>query len=223
MMLLAIDTSTRNIGVALYDGDQVVNEMVWANRGNHTVHLAPAIAETLERSGFAAKDLQVLVVALGPGSFTALRIGLALAKGMALPSGLPLVGVPTLDVMAFAQPLQETLLAVMIRAGRGRLGVGWYQPEKDAWRVEGEIEVMTAVELAERIKKPTLVAGELTGEERRLLSRKKKNVILASPAQSLRRPGYLAELGWNRWQKGEVDDPASLAPIYLHPGEPVPG
>jgi hypothetical protein len=78
------------------------------------------------------------------------------------------------------------------------------------------LEVLTAAELSQRIHSPTLVCGELAEEERRLLARKRKNVILASPAGALRRPAFLAELGWQRWQAGAVDDPASLAPIYLH-------
>ena len=99
-MLLALDTSTRTVGVALYDGVQVLSELVWNSKDYHTVELAPAVAETLSKSGVAIEDLQALVVATGPGSFTGLRIGLALAKGIALVRHLPLIGIPTLDVLA---------------------------------------------------------------------------------------------------------------------------
>jgi tRNA threonylcarbamoyladenosine biosynthesis protein TsaB len=85
------------------------------------------------------------------------------------------------------------------------------------------VEAVTPAELAQAIQQPTVVCGELTPDERRLLARKRKNVLLASPAQSLRRPAYLAEIGWQRWHAGKADDPASLAPIYLHYGDPVPG
>ena len=81
---------------------------------------------------------------------------------------------------------------------------------------------MTVDELAESIDKPTLVAGELTAEDRQRLARKKVNVVLASPALCVRRPAVLAELAWTRWQNGEVDEPAALAPIYLHLGNPIP-
>jgi len=69
---------------------------------------------------------------------------------------------------------------------------------------------------------PTLVAGELDEATRRELKRKWKNVRLVPPAQSLRRPGYLAALAWERWQKGDVDDPIGLAPIYLRTRDPIP-
>jgi tRNA threonylcarbamoyladenosine biosynthesis protein TsaB len=106
-MLLALDTSTRTIGVALYDGLRVLGEMVWTSDGFHTVELAPAVADSLARAGLQMKDLQALAVATGPGSFTGLRIGMALGKGMALARRLPLVGVRTLDVLAAAQPVRE--------------------------------------------------------------------------------------------------------------------
>ncbi len=77
-------------------------------------------------------------------------------------------------------------------------------------------------DLSASIHKPTLVVGELTADERQVLARKRVNVILPSPAQSLRRPSYLAELAWKRWQAGQVDEVIALAPIYLHVAEAIP-
>jgi tRNA threonylcarbamoyladenosine biosynthesis protein TsaB len=65
------------------------------------------------------------------------------------------------------------------------------------------------------------VCGEFTTQDRQRLAKDEVNVKLASPAQSVRRPAVLAELAWARWQSGDVDDEASLAPIYLHTAEPV--
>lgn len=214
-MLLAIDTSTRYVGVALYNGAQVISEEVWTSRDYHTVELAPAVAQMMERAGVGVAELRAIAVATGPGSFTGLRIGLALAKGICLARHLPLIGVPTLDIMAAAQPRKELPLAAAVRAGRGRLAVGWYQATPDGWQSANDIEVLTIQKLSGKITQPTMVCGEFTAEERQLLGRKRVNVILSSPAQSLRRPSYLAELGWRRWQAGQVDDPASLSPIYL--------
>jgi tRNA threonylcarbamoyladenosine biosynthesis protein TsaB len=223
-VLLAVDTSTRITGIALYDGARVLGEAVWASADFHTVELAPAVADMLKRAGVHTRDLQALAVATGPGSFTGLRIGLALVKGMVLVRHLPLVGIPTLDILAAAQPLYtDRALAAVLRAGRGRLAASWYQVVEGAWAPTGESAVFTLETLVEHITQPTLVAGELTGEERRLLEHKRKTVLLASPALSLRRPSYLAELAWKRWQAGQLDDPASLAPTYLHYQDPIPG
>lgn len=223
MLLLAIDTSTRTMGIALYDGVQVLCNSTWASEDFHTVELAPAVAAALSRSGLKIDDLKALAVATGPGSFTGLRIGLALAKGLALARRLPLVGVRTLDILAASQPVRQTQLAAVLHAGRGRLAVGWYHPSGKGWQDTGELSVLTIDDLSKRIQEPTWVCGELTADERHVLARKRKNVLLASPAQSLRRPSFLAELGFSRWQAGLVDDPASLAPQYLHYNEPIPG
>lgn len=222
-MLLAVDTSTQLMGLALYDGARVVSEMVWETRNHHTVELAPALQGLFMRSGVATSDLQALAVALGPGSFTGLRIGLAVVKGLALAMHLPVVGVPTLDVLAASQPAAEVPLAAVLRAGRGRLAVGWYNHDQTAWQAEGEARVFTMEEFQRSIHKPTLVCGELGLEERQALARKRRNVQLASPAASLRRPSYLAELAWQRWQAGQVDEVVSLSPIYLHIAEAIPG
>jgi tRNA threonylcarbamoyladenosine biosynthesis protein TsaB len=222
-VLLALDTSTRIIGVALYDGLRVLGETVWASDDFHTVELAPAVAETVARAGLQIKDLEAVAVATGPGSFTGLRIGLALGKGLALARRLPMIGVPTLDVLAAAQPVRDLPLVAILQVGRGRLAAGWYEARSGAWKTTGEITVVTAESLAESIQHPTLVSGELTAEERRTLARKRKNIVLASPAQSLRRPSFLAELAWRRWQAGQTDDPVTLSPLYLQLKDPIPG
>ena len=215
-MLLAIDTSTAQIGLALYDGATVPGEVVWQSRAHHTEQLAPALASLLERVGVAMDSIKAVGVAIGPGSFTSLRVGLAFVKGLTLARHLPLIGIPTLDIIAAAVPLSDRKLAAVMQAGRGRLAVGWYKPTENGWQVLGPATTMTAGELEKKIRKPVIICGELTAEDRQCLARKFKNVILATPAQCVRRPGILAEIAWNRWQAGQMDAAASLAPIYLH-------
>jgi len=223
-VLLAVDTSTRNVGIAVYDGIQVLSEATWASHDFHTVELAPAIAETLARAGKQIGDITLLAVATGPGSFTGLRIGMAVAKGIALANHLPIIGIPTLNIVAESQPTSAGIpLAAVIQAGRGRLAVGWYAVIDGQWQLKPPIEIMDALKLTRLIDEPTLVCGELSEEQQRTLARKYKNVILASPAHSLRRPSLLAELAWRRWQSGEVDDPATLSPTYVNVGQPIPG
>lgn len=221
-MLLALDTSTKQVGLALFDGADVTAEMVWQPSNHHTRELAPAIADLLARCGLHARDLNALGVALGPGSFTSLRIGLAAAKGLALALKLPVIGIPSLDITAAGQPVTDLPLAAVLQAGRGRLAVGWYRARGRRWESQGQPLVMTAEELSSQIQSPTMIAGELTASERQLLARKRKNALLASPAMSMRRPSILAELAWQRWQAGGGDDVVALAPIYLHTADAIP-
>ena len=219
-MLLVVDTSTAQVGIAVYDGVQVLGEYAWRSSQHHTVELAPAVAELLRRGSLTMGDIRALGVAVGPGSFTSLRVGLSFVKGLALARQIPVIGIPTLDIYAAGQPAARLPLLAAIQAGRGRLAIGWYKSTKKGWQAKGPASVVAAESLIYEIRSPSIVCGEFSGEDRERLARDEVNVKLVSPAQAVRRPAVLAELAWVRWQNGEVDDPASLAPVYLHTTEP---
>ena len=221
-MLLAVDTSTLTMGLALYDGAQVIAESLWQTKTHHTIELAPAVDDLLKRCGVKPVDLTVLACALGPGSFTSLRIGLAFTKGLALSLKVPLLGIPTLDFLVASQPLLDCPLVAVLPAGRSRLAAGWYHNAEQHWVADGAAAVVTAEELSTQIVQKTYICGEIGAEERQTLGRKWKNAMLASPAQCVRHPSMLAELAWNRWQTGAQDEPVSLAPIYIHIAEAIP-
>lgn len=221
-MLLAVDTSTTTIGIALYDDPSVIAEMQWTTTNHHTVELTTAVEQLMKRSSVKPEQLSLLVVALGPGTFTGLRIGLAFIKGLALALRQPVIGIPTFDYMAAAQPPSENPMAVILPAGRSRLAVGWFSYQDDNWQSTSKPEVMTPEELSEKIAGPTILCGECSAEERQTLGRKWKNALLTSPARSVRHPSMLAEIGWQRWQAGQRDDPVMLSPIYLHVAGGIP-
>lgn len=220
-MLLSIDTSTAQVGLALYDGDQVLGEMMWTTKQHHTTELSPALSGLLKRCGVTMSMVQALGVAIGPGSFTSLRVGLSLAKGIALARNLPVMGISTLDVIAAAQPLAEIPLVAVLQAGRKRIAFSVYQNIEKQWQAESPVRSGTLDELLAEIESPTAIAGELPSDERGKIS-KVKHLQLASPSLCVRRPSVLAELAWARWLDSDADDAASLAPIYLHvAGTPI--
>ncbi len=106
-MLLALDTSTAQVGLGLFDGTQVLAESTWHSSLRHTQELAPALAELLRRAELKVDQIEAIGVATGPGSFTSLRVGLSFAKGMALARHIPLIGIPSLDVTAAGVPLAD--------------------------------------------------------------------------------------------------------------------
>lgn len=220
-MILAIDTSTSWLGICLYDDPLVLYERTWKTIRRHTVELAPAVAAAMEECGVTIDQIKGLAVALGPGSFTSLRIGLVFIKGLAIARHLPVVGIPTLDCMAYSQPTSDKPLVCVLQAGRGKLAAADYHTIDQQWVCEQPCRVMTAKELVAQIESPTLVCGELDAEERRTLARKWKSVLLASPANSIRRPAFLAELAWQRFNASKTDDPVTLSPIYLHTADPI--
>lgn len=218
-MILAIDTATRLASIALYDEKGVRAEQAWHSRDHHTVELAPNIASLLRGQQVQPRNLAGVAVALGPGSFNGLRIGLSMAKGLALAGDLPLVGIPTLDIIAQAHARELLPVCAIIQAGRGRICAATYQAADGVWRRLTPDHLTTIEDLCEDIASPTLFCGEIHPEGAEVLgTRLGELAVIASPAASLRRAGYLAELGWQRLVRGEADDLASLTPIYLqHP------
>ena len=156
-MLLAIDTSTRYAGVALGAEGRVVSVSSWFSSVNHTVELMPAISAILQSQGLSAADLSGIAVALGPGGFSALRVGVSVAKGLAMTAGKPLVGVGTLDLEAF--PYLESGLPVcaLLDAGRQEVAVAHFGPDG---RRDRDVVVGTPQALFEAVGVPTIVCGE---------------------------------------------------------------
>jgi tRNA threonylcarbamoyladenosine biosynthesis protein TsaB len=234
-MLLGVDTSTAQMGLALADGNQIAAESIWHSHQHHTVELAPALMDLLRHAGATMDDVDGVAIASGPGSFTALRVGMALVKGLAVARNLPVVGVPTLDLLAAGVPASTLPLAAVLQAGRGRIAVAWYRPAQAqsegrlvpvsggerAWQAQGAPEITTLDALARSIERPTAVAGELTSEDRQRLARKKVNVLLLPPHLCVRRPSLLIEIGRERLERGQEDDVAALTPLYLYNRDPV--
>ncbi len=218
-MLLAIDTATQMAGLALYDPHQdiVLAEEIWYSASRHTVELMPRLVRMVEQADRTPRDLTGLAVAIGPGSFTGLRIGLSVAKGLVAARSLPIVGIPTLDVVVEPHLSHTCPIWALVQAGRGRVCAARYRRHFDQWHIEIEAHVTTLPALAGQIRDVAVVCGELNAADRSLLLERLGDLVLIpAPADLVRRPAYLAALGWRRLARGDVDDPAALSPIYLH-------
>ena len=212
-VFLAIDTATSSVGISLDDGTEVLSERIFRTRRHHTAELAPQVAQTLRNTGTSPDDLTGIAVAKGPGSYTGLRIGMALAKGMALAHDLPLVGIPTLDIVAAAQPQREGELLAVLRAGRGRVAAVWYKWGPQGWQAQAEPEALTWEEALDRVRVPTYACGEISGGAEQL--RKHPQVVSANPAACVRRPSVMAVLARQAIEEGIETDPRALTPVYL--------
>lgn len=214
-MLVAIDTATSYASLALHDGFQVRVEDTWETSRRHTVELMPRLVIALDQLELSPEHLSGVAVTRGPGSFTGLRVGLAVAKGLALTRSLPLIGVPTLDVVAAAQGKDDRPLRAVLQAGRKRICVADYRWKRGKWREVDAPHLATWSTLAEETTEPSLFCGEIDQEGARVLAALGRLAKLVPAAARLRRAGFLAELAWQRLNRGEVDDPATLTPIYL--------
>lgn len=218
-MILAIDTATRHASVALLDDGALLEEHTWQTANHHTVEVPPVVSAMLHRAGITPANLTAIGVASGPGSYTGLRIGMAFAKGLMLsaPNPLPLIGVPTLDITATAQPPFNGTLAVISQAGRGRINGALYTHRGGAWVCPDGPFLDTWAGLTKRLSGPVLLAGEVTPQGIDQITSAVGIALQVSPPHlSLRRAGVLAELTRQRLNEPTViDSSLALTPIYL--------
>ena len=214
-MELSIDTSTRYAAVGLSNQGETAAEISWRSERNHSVELVPAIHRLLEHARVEIRRLEAVFVARGPGAFSALRVGMSTAKALAMALNIPIVSVGTLDVEAHPYRGLGVPVEALIGAGASRLYVGSY-PEK-ALGNDPAYEVLTHNEWESSIAaSETLYCGEalvaVADVIKQRLGERARLVLVPPPT---RRPGVLADMGYRRLHAGDVDDPASLQPIYL--------
>jgi tRNA threonylcarbamoyladenosine biosynthesis protein TsaB len=128
VLVLGVETSTPQAALALVEGDRLVAEARLPVRRGESERLLPAIDRLLADCRVALGDLGLIGVAIGPGSFTGLRIGLATVKGLALGAGLPVVGVPSLDALAWQTPWVDTPVVALLDARRGEVYGARFEP-----------------------------------------------------------------------------------------------
>ena len=215
-MLLALDTSTRYASVALADEDRVVALRAWHSLVNHTSELMPAVVHLMESHGLTAGQLDGVAVALGPGGFSALRVGISAAKGLALVAKKPIVGVGTLDLEAFPYLKFGVAVCALLEAGRQECASALYGPDGDRLRddrVCPSDDLLAEVE--NNVSGPVIFCGEgVTGWKDAIIAAlaTKAQVVWPVPAA---RACALAAIAWEKLLAGETSDLTTLQPEYL--------
>lgn len=215
-MQLAIDTSTDTASLALVQDSEVLAELTWRCEQNHSVELLPRLADLLGRTKSNLQSISCVMVAKGPGSFNGLRVGVSTAKGLAFSLGIPIIGISTLEVEAYQHAETNLPICPIFNAGRGEIATAIYQMKRNEWRQITSEHITTVESLCSQITTKTLFCGEfvasLAGELRKQL---KQRAIISSSTARLRRASFLAELGQQRLEAGNYDNPATLHPLYL--------
>jgi tRNA threonylcarbamoyladenosine biosynthesis protein TsaB len=210
--LLAIDTSTEQASIALFDG-QLHAELSWPAGRDQTVSVLDQIDHLLTLNKLIIADLAAVSVATGPGMFNGLRVGMSVAKGLAFSASLPLIGVPTLAAVVL--PYAECGLPIVpvLPAGRGRLLWAKFENGELAEPRNG-----TPEELAESVAvadTDVLLCGEINPIHRQSLA-KLPHLRVPPLSGGVCRASAVAELAWERFQASDHDDPVTLEPTYLH-------
>jgi tRNA threonylcarbamoyladenosine biosynthesis protein TsaB len=224
-MILAIDTATDMASIAIYKPAQgVLVEQTWLSGREQTTQLLPNTQRAMSLVGVTVRDLTGIAVATGPGSFSAVRIGLSVAKTMAYALQIPLWGVPALDALAYSQvAVTAAQVCAVLSMGRNRLAWALYRTKGTRWQRLSPYSNSTPEEMAAAVKAQgsniaTLFCGEIKPETAAALQKEFGGEAAIAPAAAgVRRASYVAELALQRANRGEADDPATLQAIYLQP------
>ena len=216
-MELCIDTATRYASVALSSEGETIMELSWRSAQNHSVELVPAVRRLMEQAGVAMDTLDGIVVTRGPGGFSALRVGISVAKSLAEARQLPLVGVDTLEIEARPYIGLGLPVCALIEAGKTKVYTGNFDgPGGASAAGAADYSVQTHEELVATTRRRTLFCGErasaLAATLREGLGDRAVLVDLPPPT---RRPAVLAAMGYARLAASDVDDPATIEPTYM--------
>lgn len=215
-MQLAIDTSTDTASLALVQGSQVLAELTWHCGQNHSVELLPRLTHLLNQTRINLQSINCIIVARGPGSFNGLRVGISTAKGLAFSLGIPIVGISTLEVAAYQHAETGLPICPIFNAGRGEIATAIYQRKYNEWRQLTTEHIATVEALCSQITTKTIFCGEFVPIiATQLREQLKQRAIIPSSAARVRRASFLAELGQQRLEAGNYDDPLTLQPLYL--------
>ena len=210
-MELSIDTSTRYASVSLAQKGDLVAALTWTSKQNHSVELTPSVNSLMDHIGTSIQDLQAVYVACGPGGFSALRVGMSLAKSISFARNIPLICIPTLDIEAYPYLGLSPLLMAVIPAGKSRKSIGKYQTGMSPQYMTVENE-----DILSGIPDSTIICGEGASQLQGLLeSISDHNILLKICPPPTRQPSIIAKLGYDRLCSGDVDDKYSAEPIYL--------
>lgn len=217
-MELAIDTASDLASIALTEAGRVVAEYTWQAQRQHSRMLLSAIDAVLDRHGLTKQALGAVFVSTGPGSYAGVRVGLSVAKGLAFALETPIVGIGRLEIDAYQHAAYPGPVCAIHQAGRKELAWALYQMVDETWQELRPPRLSRLETLLRETGPAVLYCGDIEGLSDSLKAAGRR---YTSPAASVRRAGFLAELGWYRLQAGYSDDVHALAPVYLR--EPAIG
>lgn len=216
MTVLGIETATTVCGVAVVGEGTVIAEAAADERNSHAERIMGFVERTVRLAG-GLGALEGIAVSIGPGSFTGLRIGVSVAKGLAFASGLPVAAVPTLEALALRALLEGRVsagdrLLALLPARRGEAYAGWFLIGQEAFEEEGEVRVVPLEQLAEEAARPGVI---ITGEIELLLPPQGSSFRTVGVSTSRCSAAAVAMLGAKMLKEGRTSDPSTLEPGYV--------
>ncbi len=223
MKILAIDTSTSVMGVALLDENKVYAEVITNLKKNHSIRLMPIIDQLFHEVNWLPNDIDLIAVAKGPGSYTGVRIGVTTAKTFAWALHIPLVGVSTLEALAYEHYHFMGYISPIIDARRGQVYTGLYQSNDNRWENVGQDRIILLSDwvdvVREKKDKVLFIGDDVTLHREKIEQAMGEAAVFSYPAFQFPRPSIIGMLGEKRMESGKIDNTFDFTPAYLQLAE----
>jgi tRNA threonylcarbamoyladenosine biosynthesis protein TsaB len=218
MIVLSIDSATESASCAILDNEKLLGEVSLNNKKQHSVVLMPLVDSLLKNLQLTIKDIDGFVISKGPGSFTGLRIGMSMVKGLSQGSNKPFASVSSLDALAYNMAYTEGIICPLLDALRDNIYTALYSFENGILVKNTDYMALHIDELIELLKdqnKAVTFIGDAVDKFRDKLQESLQKVSFAPKHLNLARASSLGELGQKLLEDGVYDDLYTSAPIYL--------
>lgn len=224
MKILAVDTSTRHLSIAVTEGDKILASRNVRPKKDLSLTITFDIERALQKANIRLHELDGFVVGLGPGSFTGLRVGFSMMKAFIMVTGKPIVGIPSLDAIAMNVKTHKTSRVCVVNDARRGLFYSALYEKKDGGLVRhSEYFLKPIEEILAFIEGDVLFIGDAVSMVKDMVLgyAQTRNMPFtprfASSRVSLPHASELARLGYQRLLRGEMDKIETLVPLYLYP------
>ena len=212
MIILGIETSTQICSAALVQKDKLLSEYRLNIKNIHAKKLAEMIDFLWQDTGLGASQLDGIAVSIGPGSFTGLRIGLSMAKGIALSHDIPITAVGTLAGIAEQAPIKDGLVCPMIRSRADEYYAALFQRTQFQNKIIHDVKVLTTAELGTFAQPGSLILLNQAHKEQ--LSESYKDYIWAPHDFCYASAYSIAQLGYRQLKTGQTENVGTMEPLY---------
>ncbi len=218
MKLLAVDTSSPAATAAVIGDDRIIGSYTIQNGNTHSRYIMPMIADMLEKCGESIGSMDAFAAALGPGSFTGLRIGIATVKAFALAVGKPVIGVSSLECAAKnVFPAEGQLVCPIFDARHGNV---YHALFLDGKRLCADrLAAVDSLLKGLNGKKVLFVGDGVPVYAQHITAVMGKNGVLAPQYRRHQRADALAQIAYERAIQGDFDAPAALSALYIRPSQ----
>lgn len=219
MLVFAIESSSQVAGAAIVDQDKVISECTLNKGLTHSEVLMPLIDNVFKMGDIDIADIDVFAVSKGPGSFTGLRIGIATTKGLAQSMNKPIIGVPTLDGLAYNIQYTSHIICPILNARREQVYTSVYQYEDDKLSRMEEYMAISLYDLMEKLMgedRRVVFTGDGVGVYRDIIENNMGDRALFAPAPFReQRASSIASIAMDLASRGDTEDFRALKPFYL--------